>query len=91
MTGTALKQSVSADAKAAVGAAGAGVIVMGQPTREEILISVDTAEMRLTRLIGDWENIPAPLRLKLIQIRNPLLKQLIRANRRPVRRGRDLL
>jgi hypothetical protein len=58
-----------------------------QPYRPELLDAIEATEEQLSAMIGRWGNgIPGRVRLELIRVRQPLMRLLIRAGRRPVRR-----
>ncbi len=53
------------------------------PRRSELLDAIDKAERQLTVLFSKWWNgVPVGLRIELHDIEEPLLRLLIRANRR---------
>lgn len=60
---------------------------MGKPTWSELLNGIDKAEVLLSPVVGRWSNgISGRNRFAVSRGRNVLMRLLVRAGRRPVKR-----
>ena len=61
---------------------------MRQPTKRQLITTIDETDLLLAEMVGRWsDGIPAWVRAELMRLRTPVLDVLIQARRRgqPVR------